>query len=732
MLHRRNAIFIAAAGLSLAAGIRATLAATAETSAPEGWTFSRNDIPAARAMAAGPLRPTPHRLGLSAMQGVVRSADKVYQRVAVDLTLPEGGALTMTLFDAVPATFRPSLVIVGGGEEDAPGGALRPTKSAMGDELDCKPSRLPRIEPGSHRVELDTSTATWSVLVDGEIQMHCAARAIHFRTLDLTPGQYRVNVRNVTLGDPSEPVDWPLGGGGWLLDVVAVVVGLVTAGALGFGLAAAGFRPVASGVATAALLTALPLSLLDLRVLAARYRLLPEVAVSVPALLPITLALLVVAHLPRPQSSPGWARWIRDLIAVAGAVGLAIATAEAGSVTVASLVTLALVIALGVPLLGAAESIRRSLALAAPLSVAAAASPERWVGHLLGLGILIAAAGLTPTIGAARPRRALLFSLASAVLLLGATEAAFRAGPQNGAWTNDPEQAFDVLDAAGTAGQGVRMAATSGDTTSSFARECYAKAVPRSHPAATITVWGGSATAPTDRDDLPFYFPAVVEELWGRQYPRARIQVVNQGVPGWTSNEIKRCVKELADDLSPELAILYLGRNDTVGFAGVQAGGNSGKRNQSFLQPFALLRAVRFALLGVVADGSVSPAPPSVARQNILAIADRVSAHGGNTLLLSEATFPRSVTYRDYHRMLADVAAERDDVEFLDTAALLEQELNASFFIDEVHLSALGHQHLAGLIAQFLTENRALMGLVGDSPTTGNPGPLPPPARQRP
>jgi len=691
-------------GAALGLGARASLANHRESSPPEGWTFARADNPAARVISAGELPPSPHQAGLSALQGITRTFAEPLAQVAVDVELPEDGVIQVQLDLTSMQLLRPTMVFVAGTERSS-GGRVIAYRDRSGPAPMCTPTQVPAIAPGRHRLEFQTLAQLWLVMVDGVPVLHCQGVAINWREVTITPGQDRILLHTFEVSGGGTPVSQAFADGSYARLIAVGALSLLAVGAALSGLIARGHRLAVAVAALSPLLLALPLSAADLRVAAARFRLLPEAANNLPWLLPAFLALFAVAHLPSPPGSAPWRVRVHDWLVGGGVLAALAAVARAGWPGVPPVVVLAVAVLVAGRVATPASAFERVFAVGAPLYALALAAEAEWSGHLVGAAALVGVAGLTPVVGrAARPATPPTLALLG-ICMLASLEFACRGGPQADAWTAGSAAEARTLDPAATSGQSFRAAII--DSEDALARNCTSRAMPARPNARRVAVYGGSSTAPTDVSQYSSFYPALLERIWNQHFPQAPLQVVNQGVPGWTTNEIANCVEKLAGELSAKLSIFYVGRNDTVGFVGVKDG-SSGITDGSTgalagaLERFALLRAAHFAMLGTWFDGAVSPAPTPIARANLERVADAVRAAGGNTLLLSEATFPGTKTYAPYRAMLQEFADERDDVAFLDTAAIIGDHLDPSLFLDEVHLSSTGHLALAMLLAEQL------------------------------
>lgn len=695
VLGTRACLAVLAIGVLVGLGASSAQAVLQEGRAPEGWWLSRVDTTAQKVIPAGPLRPRRDALNLSAMQGVERKAHGT-GAVEIDLELPPEGALEVRLLGSTHV----SLMLVAG--EDVPGARVYERIPSGGgtfnvqapETIACSPDPLDPLPAGRHVVGISTAEAPWTLTLDGAPWARCPGAPRYNSGLKLTPGQDRVHVLGVALTGRDRIEEQRFGRRrfDWR-PLVAVPLLLVLAAEL---LVRIGLRRAAVLAGLAPLVLTWPLSRLDLRLLSARFRLLPDAAAWLPIWAPVLVGLALLVQVP-VGAAPGRGRF-GTAIAVATAAAGAVALAR-GHVWAGTAGAIALVAAAGVAGFGGIpwrEALGRAGAVAAPGVAAAAISGSPWAGHLAGLGGVLGTLAMVPLAGRAERRRAALPWALGGLLVLS-LEVAVRAGPQSGAWTGDA-----IPEDQGTSGQTWRTERV--DAQASVARECVA-GTSASPMGSLVAIFGGSTTGPVQLQQLPDFYPAVFETMWNASHPSSRIRVLNQGVPGWTTNEIADCAPQLIEALSPAVVMLYVGRNDTLGFAGVTGKSDSDTANEDdpvsrWLKRSAILGAARFTLLGLVADGTQSPAPIPVARRNVLRVANAAREGGARTLLVGEAMFPRAVTLRAYHAMLRDLAEDREDVDHLDVAERFEAAMDPSLFEDDVHFTTRGHQAMAGLLVR--------------------------------
>jgi lysophospholipase L1-like esterase len=107
--------------------------------------------------------------------------------------------------------------------------------------------------------------------------------------------------------------------------------------------------------------------------------------------------------------------------------------------------------------------------------------------------------------------------------------------------------------------------------------------------------------------------------------------------------------------------------------------------------------------------------PLADARDNLGAIAGLAAARGARVLFVNEANNPDPDPMRPYGELLANLAEETGN-HALDAADRFGREANPDHFIDNVHLSVLGHTTLAAWIHDALRETAWL-----DAPAAAAP-----------
>jgi len=716
-----GALFALFVGLLLGVGLSAMDAAGREETPPEGWTFARVDSPNDRALPAGPLRPRRDRMSLSARLGVATSTQWL---TGIDLTfeLPQDGLLEIELAGLLN---NPSVVLLLQAGDQQRGGAAWALQTMVNSAgygsapepdrqlLTCDPEVLPPIAPGVHTLAVNFRESPWSLNLDGQVWGTCELSAQSFSGITLSPGQRRIQILSLVRHELNREITERFGRRRY--DPGLLVGGALFALALGELLMRAGARRRGALVALVTLAAALPLSWLDLRVVAARFRLLPLAAGTLPAWLSLGALLIALALLPTGATKLGGRirRWgagltiFVALITVYRRDGMLVA----GMAVAAFPATLAWTLGWG----DLRALVGRAWAFAGLGALLGWGVGMPWGGHVLLFGGLVGALSVVPEIPRAslRPGKGLALAVALLLSVGVGVELLVRAGPQDQTWSSA---------ALAEAVPGTPNPATAGSkdlipSEASVESKCKPDRENQTS-SIVVTVFGGGAATTDAVGFRNQFFPKLLEWGWNADNPSNTIQVFNQGVPGWTSFEIAKCAPKLLDSIGPTLVLMYLGWEDLSGPGSVlyrvdqsrQAAGRSAAAR--LLDRSSLVRLLRFGLSGFNHASNACPVPVADARRNIEIVANAAKHVGAHTLLVSEATFPRADALADYRAMLQRLADSRDDVEFLDAAQIFEGYMNPYYFGDDHHLTTAGHRQL---VKELQAELEAKPDLIGGS-----------------
>jgi len=237
----------------------------------------------------------------------------------------------------------------------------------------------------------------------------------------------------------------------------------------------------------------------------------------------------------------------------------------------------------------------------------------------------------------------------------------------------------------------------------------YPVAPPDRRPATTrILAMGGSSTGGAwQNDNLDQFWPAALERKLGGGH-----QVVNLGVGGWTTFHIRRFLETRLEVADPDLVVLYVGHNDILTFsprpyndlyAAWQAGGQADLAVSGALSRVPLYQLARFGLQAASGRASSSAVPLSDARDNLLDIIALLEPSGARLLLTREAIAPDPSALAPYGEMLAELARSHDSVGYVDIASQLSGPRGGGAFIDDCHLTDVGHDRVAAAVRVGLT-----------------------------
>ena len=349
--------------------------------------------------------------------------------------------------------------------------------------------------------------------------------------------------------------------------------------------------------------------------------------------------------------------------------------------------------AAGTVLAGAAGALGLTHQIAAPLAWGAGAA---W-------GLLVWAN--------ANPQQARgynFLSLTAALLVLAAAEGALRYTPVGVAWSGAGSRTRqdDLYGWVDVANEEFQLLEAGEHT--QYPDKGFPVAFPTPGGAARIVAMGGSTTGGAyQNDDLSEFYPArLAERLPGR------FEVLNQGVGGWTTWHIRQYLGDQLDALRPDVLTLYVGHNDALTrtplpykelHAAWKRGSGAGRAG-AVLGQLRLYQGLRFFLLSLAGDAQRVAVPLADAEDNLVAIADMVTARGGKVVLASEGLSPDPGPLADYNAMMARLADERASVAYVDTAGALYAQSGQPMFLDDCHLTDAGHRLVAEALHDTLSE----------------------------
>ncbi len=226
---------------------------------------------------------------------------------------------------------------------------------------------------------------------------------------------------------------------------------------------------------------------------------------------------------------------------------------------------------------------------------------------------------------------------------------------------------------------------------------------PKNAPLRIVCLGASSTGGAFQNDSLDEFYPARLSE----DRPQG-VEVVNQGVGGWTSLHIAKFLESHADTLDAEIWTLYLGVNEKMptrmSFADLynawKAGGLSG--GFSGLDNIRLYQGLRLLVRGLK-PGAGAGVPPADFRENLENIITMARARDAKVLLMSEGIRPDARILWQYAEVMDDLAQANPDVQYLDTAAVLDG-VGDRAFIDSNHLTDTGHRTVARSLAATLNQ----------------------------
>lgn len=318
------------------------------------------------------------------------------------------------------------------------------------------------------------------------------------------------------------------------------------------------------------------------------------------------------------------------------------------------------------------------------------------MGLGLGLGLLVWA-----NANAARARYYNLVCLAASALSLVGLETLVRTTAPGEAWSGtagriQPDDIFGWVPKANQEFQALAAAVPT-----SYPDQGYPVAVRPTAGQRRLVAMGGSTTGGAfQNDDLAEFYPARLAERLG-----PGIEVLNQGVGGWTTWHIRRYLERGLEALDPDVLILYVGHNDlltpvpapySVLYERWRVGGSSGPG--MLLHGLRLYQGLRYLVTSLRPAGDRVAVPMDEARENLSAIADAAQGAGARLLLASEGLAPDPGPLLAYNQMMDELARTRPDVYYVDVASALHEADGPRLFIDDCHLTDAGHRRVADLL----------------------------------
>ncbi len=226
----------------------------------------------------------------------------------------------------------------------------------------------------------------------------------------------------------------------------------------------------------------------------------------------------------------------------------------------------------------------------------------------------------------------------------------------------------------------------------------------------------------------------VLEEMLGKALPGRRVQVIDAGVPGYTSYQVRTYLERELLKYQPDLVVVYVGFNDNVpapnGTTDAQRGmvGTSVwsvQRVLGSLRSYQLLKYLILRLKGRMFTGhdpqennpegpehQIFRVPFADYIANFLAIQQLGRQHGFKLLLV---TLPHKFAYEPERNKYIRQAAAQGSIPLLDLFAFMKtyEALGEDLYTEDGgHPNVLGHQRVAQAIFGKMVE----LGFVPASP----------------
>lgn len=663
--------------------------------APPGWSRSGPQMSFYAPDATGTLPPDPDAWSLHHRQGLVAGAP--VERLRLELEASEGGVLQL----------RPG----------GPGGPGLELPRIPGRRPDVSGARcrgqLPAWEGPGYALTLQRAEGGFSV-ESGGAELRCAG-ALPEAPPELVAGVRRVNLLRLETEAGAAPSPRPARRRrlAWLLGALGVL-------GLAWGERRLGRRPAVVLLTWSPALLGVALRHADPAQLAQTLRMpaLDHPYVALGAALAPALMLKALVE---------WGEWARGRSPEARVALARVAVVLAGGLAAGALLGHALHAALLAGLAWAAASLLARVATRhAPLAAVGAGAGVLAPGVALALltalagGRLQAALGfgaagvalgavLWANVNASRLRAFNLVSLLGVALGLSGLEWGIRGTLTGAGWFTAYQWDWVEVAREGPRGArdplvdflGLERGAHTAYPSSGYPVAFGPKQAPR-----RLVAFGGSSTGGASHNSrLEEFYPARMDELLGPE-----VEVVNQGVGGWTTFHVRRYAETRLAELQPDLVTAYVSCNDSGDgppdtYERLWQSWRSQQAGERFVGP--LRRAWLYqGLVAVLTPARALNDVPAVTteemRHNLQTLAALTRGQGGRLLLMAEgAVRPRSPELEAHYRVMQEVAEGAADVAFLDVAAALD-EGGPGLFIDRVHLTDAGHRLVAELAVEEL------------------------------
>ena len=263
-------------------------------------------------------------------------------------------------------------------------------------------------------------------------------------------------------------------------------------------------------------------------------------------------------------------------------------------------------------------------------------------------------------------------------------------------------------------------------------------AVPKSKPKNVyrIMVLGGSNVYGDGIDNPRETFSQVLEKMANANLEKTRIEVINAGVPGYNSFQIKIFFKYFASKYNPDLVICYLGRNDVTSGVGIyslkeiwdmahSSKGKTVKKLQKILSKSALYNGLTQSIVSLrnksipkrfTKDLLKPVIPLGDFEANLTEIVEVAQGEGAKVIFASEYWGEPILKQAEFH-VVDDLftgmsqAAKRNNVPYVDIYKIMAEQFelfDIVFGHDVVHLNHNGHKELAKIFYEILVRQGLL------------------------
>ncbi|MEC8380885.1 MAG: GDSL-type esterase/lipase family protein [Myxococcota bacterium] len=300
-----------------------------------------------------------------------------------------------------------------------------------------------------------------------------------------------------------------------------------------------------------------------------------------------------------------------------------------------------------------------------------------------------------------------LLSLVTVGLLIFSTESFISGTSAGQQWSSAGAltEKNDLFGWVSTANQGFELLNKGEHTT--YPDKGYPVAIPTVESQTRqqrVISFGGSTTGGAfQNDNLEDFYPAKLGRRLGDKY-----RSINQGVGGWTTFHIARYVEMRAEELSPDVAIFYIGHNDLLTTSPLPykdlykrwESNPNRKQLSNSLGRYHLYHALRHILVSLRPAEQRAAVPVSHAEENILRIRKALLPHRSHIILASEGLAPDPGPLADYNELLMSIANSYEGISYLDAANRFHGYPSAKVFLDDCHLSDFGHDLLADWLSE--------------------------------